>query len=129
MLQLTERTQRAVLRYILILHSLPYERIAGLLPSLTDLRGRLELPPECALALLRPQLRRALKAWDPHAPAITPDVDGEAAAAAGATEVAASNGKQDVEMKAEGGAGAYCCASVPLCVAACCMFAVPRRAS
>jgi hypothetical protein len=74
-MQLTERTQRAVLRYLLFLHALPYDSLVGLLPSITDMRLHYEVAPECALALLRPLLRHAIKTWAPgSAPLIRQEV-------------------------------------------------------
>ena len=69
-LQLTERTQRAVLRYLHFTQALPYTKISRLLPSITDLRNRYEVEPECAMALLRPRLRRALLHWDAADPPV-----------------------------------------------------------
>jgi hypothetical protein len=69
-LQLTERTQRAVQRFVHFIEALPYEQVAPLLPSLADLRLRFEVSPECSLSLLRPALRRALRGWSPEDPEI-----------------------------------------------------------
>jgi hypothetical protein len=65
-MQLTERTQRAVQRYVRFIEAIPHEQVAPLLPSLADLRLRFEVGPECAMPLLRPVIRRALQGWDPE---------------------------------------------------------------
>jgi hypothetical protein len=105
-MQMTERTQRAVLRYLLFLQTLPFERIAALLPSITDLRLRYEVGPECAMALLRPRLRRALHAWDPADPPIGAAADADADAVAGDAGGAANGAAAGDAAMAVDGEGA-----------------------
>ena len=59
-----------MLRYLHFTQALPYTKISRLLPSITDLRNRYEVEPECAMALLRPRLRRALLHWDAADPPV-----------------------------------------------------------
>lgn len=75
-MQLTERTQRAVLRYLQFVQALPFDVIAPLLPTISDLRTRYEVSVECAMALLRPVLRAALKTWDPADAPLGVDANG-----------------------------------------------------
>ena len=44
-MQLAERTQRAVLRYLSMLQALPFDTFVDQLPSLRDLRLRYKVPP------------------------------------------------------------------------------------
>ena len=67
-MQLTERTQRAVLRYLSMMQALPFEKVVHHLPSLRDLRLKYEVPAEYGLALLRPLLRKELLTWQADAP-------------------------------------------------------------
>ena len=80
-MQLAERTQRAVLRYLSMLQALPFDTFVDQLPSLRDLRLRYKVPPEYALALLRPLLRQMLPEWKVDDAEIVEDGSAEAGAA------------------------------------------------
>ena len=75
-MQLTERTQRAVLRFLQFVEALPFDLIAPLLPTISDLRTRYEVSAECAMALLRPVVRAALQGWDAADDAISAETNG-----------------------------------------------------